>query len=96
MLFVPYSAVFIFLSMLEMYASSIGCNVFEFFRVPLYTEFLSDLYKKFQVASRYGTDTKFDVFAIICILVMLITENTHTRTNTRTNLDRDQTIKIKL
>ena len=49
----------------------------------MYTEFLSDLYKKFQVASAHDTNvnTKFDVSAVICFWVMLITDTqTHTQT----------------
>ena len=37
---------------------SIGLNVLEFSCVPLYTEFLSDLNKKFQVASTYDTNVE--------------------------------------
>ena len=46
---------------------TIGHNVFEFFCVCLYTEFLSDLYKKFQVASTYDTnaETKLGISSAI-------------------------------
>ena len=40
---------------------SIGCNALQFFCVPLYTEFLSDLYKKFQVASTYYTIVEYQI-----------------------------------
>ena len=35
---------------------SIGRNALEFLCVPLYAEFLSDLYEKFQVAFVYDTN----------------------------------------
>ena len=41
--------------------SSIRLSVLEFFCVPLYTEFLSDLYEKFQVASVYDTNVKYQI-----------------------------------
>ena len=41
-----------------------GLNALELFYVPLYTEFLSDFYKTFQVASTH--DTKFEHSAVIC------------------------------
>ena len=37
-------------------------NVLEFFYVPLYTEFLSGLYKKFQVASAYDTNIEYQIW----------------------------------
>ena len=40
---------------------SIGRNVLEFFCVSLYTEFLSDLYKKFQVASVHDTNVEYQI-----------------------------------
>ena len=40
---------------------SIGFNVLEFFSVPLYKEFLSDLYKKFQVASVCDTNVEYQI-----------------------------------
>ena len=39
----------------------LGRNVLEFFCVPLYTEFLSDLYKKFQVASVHDTNVEYQI-----------------------------------
>ena len=41
---------------------SIGRNVLEFFCAYLYTQFLSDLYKKkFQVASTYDTNVEYQI-----------------------------------
>ena len=40
---------------------SIGLNILEFFCVPLYTEFFSDLYKKFQVASVHDTNVEYRI-----------------------------------
>ena len=78
MQFMPYSIVYVFLTMAHVYVnffyiypqskykkihyreiSSIGLSVLEFFCVPLYTEFLSDLYKNFQVASVHDTTVEF-------------------------------------
>ena len=39
----------------------IGRNVLEFFCVPLYTDFFSDLYKKFQEASTYDTNVEYQL-----------------------------------
>ena len=44
---------------------SIGRNGLEFFCVPLYTEFLFDLYKMFQIASVYDKNTKLENSAVI-------------------------------
>ena len=41
--------------------SSIGLNVLEFFCVTLYTESLSNLYEKFQVASVYDTNVEYQI-----------------------------------
>ena len=38
---------------------SFGLNLLEFFCVPLYTEFLSDLHEKFQVASVYDINVEY-------------------------------------
>ena len=40
---------------------SVGRNVIEFFCVPLYAEFLSDLYKKFQVAAIYDRNVEYEI-----------------------------------
>ena len=40
---------------------SIGLNVLKFFSVPIYTEFLFDLYKKFQVASINNANVKYQI-----------------------------------
>ena len=41
--------------------SSIDANVLEFFCVSLHTEFLSDLYKKFQVISMYDENVEYQI-----------------------------------
>ena len=43
------------------YRVFMGRNVLEFFCVPLYAEFLSDLYEKFQVASVYDTNVEYQI-----------------------------------
>ena len=40
----------------------IGLNVLEFFCVPLYTEFLSNLYQKFQIAYVYDTNVESQIW----------------------------------
>ena len=40
---------------------SISLNVLEFFCVPLYTEFFSDLHEKFQISSVYDTDVEHEI-----------------------------------
>ena len=40
---------------------SISHNVLQFFCVPLYTELLTDLYEKFQVASVYDTNVESQI-----------------------------------
>ena len=43
---------------------SIGRNVFELFCVTLYTDYLSDLYKKkLQVASTYDTNVEYQIWS---------------------------------
>ena len=42
--------------------SSIGLNVLEFSCVLLYPEFLSDHYRKFQVATVYDTNVEYQIF----------------------------------
>ena len=56
---------------------SIGHKVFEFFCMPVYTDGLSDLHKKFQTVSIYMKkmlNTKFGVSSLICFLDMLTTD----------------------
>ena len=45
-------------------------NVLEFFCVPLYTEFLTDLYKKFQVASVHDTNVDYQIWRYCCNLFL--------------------------
>ena len=40
---------------------SIGLNVLELFCVPPNSEFLSDLHKKFQIASMYDTNVEYQI-----------------------------------
>ena len=47
--------------MLQQEIMFIDRNVLEFFCVPLYTEFLSDLHKKFQVASVHDTNVECQI-----------------------------------
>ena len=76
MLFISYSVVYMFLSMTEIHVNFIilsegqACkssitrnylNVLEIFHVPLYTEFLSDLYKNFQAAYIYDTNVEYQI-----------------------------------
>ena len=42
---------------------STGHNVLYFFCAPLYVEYLSDLHKKFQVASSYGTNVEYQMLS---------------------------------
>ena len=64
---------------------SIGLNVLEFLCVPLYTEFLSDLSEKFQVASVYNTNVEFQIWCFCCNLFLSYADNrlpdTHTHTH---------------
>ena len=58
----------------------------EFFCVPLFTDYLFDLHKKFQVVSSYGAikNTRFGVTATICFSVLLIIDR-HIQSHTQTN-----------
>ena len=44
---------------------SIGYNVLELFCVLLYTDYVSDLHKKFQVVSKYDRSTEYEIW-IFC------------------------------
>ena len=66
--------------------SSMGLNVLEFFCVSLYTEFLSDLYIKFQVASIHDTNVEYQIWCFCCILFLSYANNRHTETRTETHI----------
>ena len=55
--------------------------------MPLYTEFLSDLHEKFQVASVYGTNVEYQIWCFCCKLFLSYADNRHTDTNTRIHTD---------
>ena len=57
--------------------------VLEFFCVPLYIEFLSDLYKKkkSQVASTYDTNVECQIRRFCCNLFWSYAVNSHTHTH---------------
>ena len=57
--------------------SSIGLNVLEFFSVPLFTEFLSDLYEKFQVASAYDANVEYKICCFCFLLFLSYADNRH-------------------
>ena len=63
----------------------------EFFCVPFYTEFLSDLSAKFQVASTHDINVEYQIwsFAVICFWAVLITD-----THRHTHIHTDQTLKM--
>ena len=74
MQFILYSVVYTFLTMAKIYLPqfkyakihyheipSIGLNLLEFFCVLLYTEFLSDLHKKFQIASLQDRNVEYQI-----------------------------------
>ena len=42
----------------------IGRNILEFFCVPLYTNYWSNLYKKFQVASTHDTNVEYQIWSL--------------------------------
>ena len=60
--------------------SFIGLNVLEFFCVQLYTEFLSDLHEKFQVASVYDTNVEYQIWCFCCNLFPSYADKRHTDT----------------
>ena len=72
--------------------STIGLNVLWFFCVPLFTEFLSDVYEKFQVASNYDTNVEFQIWRFHCNLFLSYADNRHRDTHTHTHTD--QKLKI--
>ena len=57
-----------------------GLNVLQFSYVPLHTEFLSDLYKKFQVASVYDTIVEYQIGCFCSYLFSSYTDNKNTQT----------------
>ena len=48
--------------------STTGHNVLEYFCVPLFTEFLSNQYEKFQVVSIYDTNVEYQILYSIFLL----------------------------
>ena len=64
---------------------SIDHNVLEFFCVPLYADYSSDLHKKFQVASVYDTNIEYQILCFCCSLFLGYADNRHTDTQTRTH-----------
>ena len=64
--------------------STTGSNVFEFFCVPLYIDYCSDLYKKRQVASTYDTHVDNKVWSF-CLIFLNYACNTYTHIQTQTN-----------
>ncbi len=57
-------------------------NVFELFCVSLYTDYESDLYKKFQVASPYHVHSEYQVWSSYYYLFLSYADNRHTDTQT--------------
>ena len=53
-------------------------NVLEFFCVPLNTEFLSDLYKRFQLASVYDANVEYQIWCLCCNLFLSYADHRHT------------------
>ena len=68
---------------------TIGFNALEFFFVSLHTEFLSHLYKMFQVASVYDTNVEYQIWVFCCNLFLSYAINRHTHIHT------DQTLKMQ-
>ena len=56
-------------------------TVLEFFCVPLYTDYLSDLHRKFQIASSYDTDLKYQICTFCHCLFFSYVDNTHSHLN---------------
>ena len=71
---------------------SIDHNVLEFFWVSLNTEFLTDLYKKFQVVSMYDTNVEYTIWCFCCSLLLSYADNRHT--DTQICIHTDQTLKM--
>ena len=61
---------------------SIGRNALEILCVPLFTEFLPDLYKMFQVASVYDTNVECQIWRFCCNLFLSYVDKRHTDAHT--------------
>ena len=63
-------------------------NALEFFCMPRYTEFLSNLYEKFQETSVYDTNVEYQNWCFCCYLFLSYADDTHTYIYT------EQTLKM--
>ena len=59
----------------------IGWNVLEFFCIPLYTAYLSDLHKKFQISSTHDTKVEYKIWSLYYNLFLSYAGKTHTHTH---------------
>ena len=57
--------------------SALDRNVFELLCVSLYTDYESDLYKKFQVASPQHVHSEYQVWSAYCYLFLSYADNRH-------------------
>ena len=64
----------------------IGLNVLKFFCVSLYSEFLYDIYKKFQVASICDTNVDYQIWCFWCNLFLSCADNRQTHAHTHKSL----------
>ena len=56
---------------------SVGRNELDFFCASLYTKFLSDLHEKFQVASTYVINIKYQIWCSCCNFPMSHVDKKH-------------------
>ena len=62
--------------------------------MPLYTEFSSNLYRKFQVAFVHDPNVECQIWRICCNLFLSYADNRNKHTRTHTHIHRDQTLKL--
>ena len=63
---------------------SIVCNVFEFVCMFLYRDYLSDLHKKFQIASTHDASVEYQIWIFCRSLFLKYAHNRHANTHSET------------
>ena len=55
-----------------------GCNALEFFCVPLYTNYLSNIHKKFQVTATHDINVEYHIWSFHYFFLIMMIRHVHT------------------
>ena len=102
MQFIPHSVVYMYLTIAKIYLDfitfiavqiheilSVDLAALKLFSVPLYSEFLSDLHKKFQEASTYNINLECQIWRFFCNLCLSYAYNRYTYKHANQKLKKE-------